>query len=59
MRSPLRSAGQGPAAQVPHAGVPNQLVLVRLNFSMFDFYSDAWSFAFAALLPLLVVLGTE
>lgn len=44
-------------AQVPHARVPNQLVLVRLNFSMFDFYSDAWSFAFAALLPLLVVLA--
>ena len=44
-------------ARVPHAGVPNQLRQIRFDFDMFDFYANAWSFAFAPLLPLLIVLA--
>ena len=42
--------------QLPHTGVPLQLSLIELNFDMLDFYANAWSFAFAPLIPLLGVL---
>ncbi len=42
--------------QVPHSSVPPQLGLIELSFDMLGFYVNAWSFAFLALLPLLVVL---
>ncbi len=42
--------------QVPHTGVPLQLSLFELNFDMLGFYANAWSFAFAPLVPLVGVL---
>ncbi|MDH3605749.1 MAG: hypothetical protein OER12_01995 [Acidimicrobiia bacterium] len=43
-------------ALVDHTDVPTQLGLLRLDFNMLDFYTDAWSFTFLPLVPLLVVL---
>jgi hypothetical protein len=40
----------------PHVAVPQQVEILEFNFNMFDFYSDAWVFAFGPLFPLLIVL---
>jgi hypothetical protein len=41
---------------IPHDSVPRNWSLLDLSTAMADFYSDAWTFAFGAMLPVIVLV---